>query len=437
MLFAYFALIALTSVVIMYACNTFEDAADHLGRNMAPGVKGATINAIGSSLPELFTTLLFLFGPAFLVKNSSPEELFSAGIATCAGSAIFNAVIIPGLCIIAVMFIGVKKNGKVEKVKSIELNKKVVLKDGFFFLLSEIALIYFLGQSVLTYVMGFSLMAIYVIYILVTLKGGFASADEDEDEEEDEDEDEDDGESGVGLLGLGWLLDFNARFFGGRDLSEDEGNGRAWVLLGLSTIFIGIACGGIVYAVEGAAHELGVSLYVTAVLLAAAATSVPDTVLSVKDAMKGDYDDAVANAVGSNIFDICICLGFPLALYSLINSDIAIQSSTGDGGDVQVLRFVLILASVLILSIFLIGRSVGKVKAVLLFSLYFLWTAFIIGRAQEPKAAWTDTIAVPAFLSVQSAPVEEAAKGEAAPKTESKTEPQIDSNADQVSAPAQ
>ena len=420
MLFAYLALIALTSVVIMYACNTFEDAADHLGRNMAPGVKGATINAIGSSLPELFTTMLFLFGPAFLVKNSSPEELFSAGIATCAGSAIFNAVIIPGLCILAVMFIGVKKKGGREKVTSIELNKKVVVKDGFFFLLSEIALIYFLGMQKLTYIMGFSLMAIYVIYIMVTLKGGFAGDEDDEDEDED-DEDEDEG--GVGLLGLGWLLDFNARFFGGRELSEDEGNGRAWVLLSLSTIFIGIACGGVVYAVEGAAHELGVSLYVTAVLLAAAATSVPDTVLSVKDAMKGDYDDAVANAVGSNIFDICICLGFPLALYSLINSDIMLQSDT-DGGDVQVLRFILILASVLILAIFLIGRSIGKVKAVMLFSIYFLWTAFIIGGAQTPKAEWTQAIKVPAFLSVQSAPADGATRAE--PKTETKAEPKAD-----------
>jgi cation:H+ antiporter len=418
MLFAYLALIALTSVVIMYACNTFEDAADHLGRNMAPGVKGATINAIGSSLPELFTTMLFLFGPAFLVKNSSPEELFSAGIATCAGSAIFNAVIIPGLCILAVMFIGVKKKGGREKVTSIELNKKVVVKDGFFFLFSEIALIYFLGMQKLTYIMGFSLMAIYVIYILVTLKGGFAGDDEDDDGDHDEGEDDED-ESGVGLLGLGWLLDFNARFFGGREFSEDEGNGRAWVLLSLSTIFIGIACGGVVYAVEGAAHELGVSLYVTAVLLAAAATSVPDTVLSVKDAMKGDYDDAVANAVGSNIFDICICLGFPLALYSLINSDIMLQSDT-DGGDVQILRFILILASVLILAIFLIGRSIGKVKAVMLFSIYFLWTAFIIGGAQTPKAEWTQAIKVPAFLSVQSAPADGATKAE--PKADTKTE---------------
>ena len=41
------------------------------------------------------------------------------------------------------------------------------------------------------------------------------------------------------------------------------------------------------------------------VIIAAAATSVPDTILSIKDARKGNYNDAISNALGSNIFDIC------------------------------------------------------------------------------------------------------------------------------------
>ena len=47
--------LVLCSVVISFACDSFEEAADFLGRNMPPGIKGATINAVGSSLPELFT----------------------------------------------------------------------------------------------------------------------------------------------------------------------------------------------------------------------------------------------------------------------------------------------------------------------------------------------------------------------------------------------
>ena len=58
----------------------------------------------------------------------------------------------------------------------------------------------------------------------------------------------------------------------------------------------------------------------------------------------------------------------------------------------------------------------------MLFSIYFLWTAFIIGGAQKPKAEWTQAIKVPAFLSVQSPPADGATKAEpkADPKTEAK-----------------
>ena len=40
-------LVAFASYLIKFACDQFEPAADYLGRNMPPGVKGATINAIG------------------------------------------------------------------------------------------------------------------------------------------------------------------------------------------------------------------------------------------------------------------------------------------------------------------------------------------------------------------------------------------------------
>ena len=70
--------------VIKYACDSFEDSSKYLGRTvykMKPGVRGATIEAIASSLPELFTTTFLLF-----VYNDM--DGFSAGIATCAGSAL-------------------------------------------------------------------------------------------------------------------------------------------------------------------------------------------------------------------------------------------------------------------------------------------------------------------------------------------------------------
>ena len=71
-------LILLACIGIMFSCNLFEPASNYLGRNMPAGVKGATINAIGSSLPELFTTFILLF-------FYRDMDGFTGGIATTAG----------------------------------------------------------------------------------------------------------------------------------------------------------------------------------------------------------------------------------------------------------------------------------------------------------------------------------------------------------------
>lgn len=394
LLLAALAVTALMSIVIMYAANAFEDAADWLGRNMKPGVKGATINAIGSSLPELFTTSIFLFGPlvapAIFGTVAEGEDYFSAGIATCAGSAVFNAVIIPALCIIAVMFVGVRNpDGTYTPVPPIELHRPTVIKDGIFFILAELLLIWFLSGTTMVWWMGGALTVAYVVYIVTTLSFGFGLGEEDEG-----DDDEDGDEEGVGLLGLGWLLDFNARWFGGRPFTTTS----AWTVLSGAIVVIAIACGGVVWGVEMSAHALGIKPYFTAVILAAAATSVPDTVLSVKDAMKGQYDDAVANAVGSNIFDITICLGLPLFVYGIIVGDVSLVSTTGGedaSADVQVLRWVLLFVTACVMGLLLIGRAIGRAKAVALFALYVFWTVFIIARASG--AGWAQAIV--GFLS--------------------------------------
>ena len=57
-------IIGVTMYVIKYACDSFGDASEHLGKKvykMKPGVRGATIEAVASSLPELFTTTFPLF----------------------------------------------------------------------------------------------------------------------------------------------------------------------------------------------------------------------------------------------------------------------------------------------------------------------------------------------------------------------------------------
>jgi cation:H+ antiporter len=359
-------IIVVASIVIMFACDSFDDASSYLGRNMAPGVRGATINAIGSSMPELMTAMFLLF----LYHD---KDGFAAGVATTAGSAIFNAVVIPAVCIFTVHYRGVIVKGASgaagvirEKVSEIEISKRSVLRDGFFLLMAEGALIIFLGNSVMTWWMGVSLIGIYGVYF-VFLARGFGATSDGDDEEEDEDE-EDDDEAPSKLKAL-LTFDFNHLLFNGEDYKTNS----AWIVLALATCVIAVACWALAEAVMISAEALSVPPYFTALIFAAAATSVPDTVLSVKDAARGDYDDAIGNAVGSNTFDITVALGLPLLLYALMFGDVSVASAD----QTQSLRLVLFGVTIVVLSLLLLARRVTVTTAWLLSAIYLSWMAFV------------------------------------------------------------
>ena len=110
----------------------------------------------------------------------------------------------------------------------------------------------------------------------------------------------------------------------------------------------------------------------------AAATSVPDAVLSVKDAVKGNYDDAIANALGSNTFDITVALGLPLLLYGLIYGDVSL-SSAGDetNASMQALRIVLFGVTTVVLTAFLMSKQITIKTAYVLGGIYLAWMGFL------------------------------------------------------------
>ena len=66
---------------------------------------------------------------------------------------------------------------------------------------------------------------------------------------------------------------------------------------------------------------LGIDGVIMGFVVIAAGTSIPDTALSVISAKKGQYDAAVSNVFGSNIFDICVCLSIPILLALAMNGE--------------------------------------------------------------------------------------------------------------------
>ena len=259
------------------------------------------------------------------------------------------------------------------KIPFIEVHKRTIVRDGAFLLLAEFLLIYFLGLSVITWWVSAILVATYLIYfgyLMYLFKNGQLEADDEDDEDEP-------AEDPPSLTRKLLTLDFTEMLYGGRV----DSNKTAWVILGAAITVLAVSCHMLAESVVLAANALDVPVYITSVILAAAATSVPDTILSVKDARKGNYDDAVSNAVGSNIFDITVCTGLPLLIYTTMFGSIAMVVSEAMADQVQMLRIVLFGVSAAVLALFLRTGRVGKTEATAMLVLYTGWISWIIVSA--------------------------------------------------------
>ncbi len=368
-------LVVICCLIIWRASDGFAAASDYIGRHLSEGVRGATINAIGSSLPEVFTSLFFLF----YLKD---VDGFSGGIGTTAGSAIFNSMIIPAFVILVVILTGVAKN--------IKVSRKVIRRDGFSLILAELIFIILISGSKLDWWHGFILMVIYVIYLVymfVTMKKpniihphhvGDMRLHENED---------------VGLLKAFVTFDLHRIVIGKREMNTSN----AWLLLIVSTIWIAFVCLLLVQACEwigsdqyaipyfGTFEGLNIPIMFVAVILASAASSVPDTIISMNDARKGNYDDAISNALGSNIFDICFALGFPLFIYTLFHGPIIMHEEIINLS--SELRMLLLILTILAFSVYVFKKTITEIQAYLLLGIYFVFTLYVIGRGAENEFA--------------------------------------------------
>jgi cation:H+ antiporter len=93
---------------------------------------------------------------------------------------------------------------------------------------------------------------------------------------------------------------------------RDEPHAWKWIL-GMMLV-MGLASHILVEASIQLGDLLGIDAVIMGFIVIAAGTSVPDTVLSVMSAKRGNYDAAISNVFGSNIFDICVCLSVPILL---------------------------------------------------------------------------------------------------------------------------
>lgn len=358
-------LIVICGYVIWRAGDTFLEGSNYIGRNLQDGVKGATINAVASSMPELFIALFFLF----YLKDVSG---FSGGLGTSFGSVLFNSLIIPSVAVLGVL--------SRSKKKAVIVSKKIIVRDGLWLLLVEFVLIYFIQQGVISWVESLVLMVLYSLYLLYlfkTMKGGHDINYEEPFTEKEK----------VSFLSAFMILDLKRMIIGNQKLNTN----KAWLVFVVSSLIIGFVCYFLVIACEwlgsesytvywfGELNGLGIPLLFVAIVFAAIGSSFPDTIISYKDAQKGNYDDAISNAYGSNIFNLCVALGVPLFFFTFSYGPIILTP--------EIVNLITSLSwwffGLTALSIFLYTRvgGVTKKQAYFLVLSYFVFIIFIFWKA--------------------------------------------------------
>jgi len=141
----------------------------------------------------------------------------------------------------------------------------------------------------------------------------------------------------------------------------------------LSIFWIGVICIFMVECAERIGCLLGIRSLFMGLTVLAAGTSIPDALGSIASASRGMGDMAVANAIGSNVFDILIGLGLPWFLRGVIFKE-AYMVIVDD-----LIIFIGILFSTIIITLlaFLITRwKLGPTLGKILLTAYILFIFF-------------------------------------------------------------
>lgn len=261
----YIILLVVGFVILIKGADWFVDGASAVAGNfkISKMLIGLTIVAFGTSAPEFAVSIKSLL--------SGSGDIVLGNVV---GSNIFNILLILGIS--ACVHTLTVKNNTVKKELPITLLMSTLL----FALLSDN-----LFDSNLTNMFtrgdGFVLLLVFLVFIyyLISL---MRNKTEDETDEE------------LMKLPKAILL----------------------TVVGITGIVLGSN-----YVVDSAsyiAEMLGVSQRMIGLTIIAMGTSLPELVTSVIATKKGEYDIAIGNVVGSNIFNMGIVIGLPVLLFGTI-----------------------------------------------------------------------------------------------------------------------
>ena len=275
-------LTVVTSAVLYRGCSWLEVSSQKLAEyyGLPEVVKGSVLTAIASSVPELATAVLAI----------PVHQDFELGLSVIIGSAIYNILVIPACSVFA-------------RGRSLESNRELVFREAQFYLVSVSALLLVVCFAVIydgngtlangghepvlgtvTRTLALLPLALYGLYL-------FIQYEEVKDHRR------------VAIRNL------------------DVRPLREWsILVGcVGLILVGVE------VLLRCAIELGQRLetptFLWGLTVVAAATSIPDTLISVRASLAGRSESSISNVLGSNVFDLLVAvpLGVLIAGAATVN----------------------------------------------------------------------------------------------------------------------
>lgn len=267
----------------------FVPALEVLGNKlkMNSEMAGATLMAVGSSAPELFTALFAIF------KVGDDVNIWAG---TIVGSAIFNVLVI-----IWASALYMKKKQK--------LVWQPIARDMTFYTISILMILFFFWDGKIVIWETTVLVGLYIIYIFAVknwkkwLKYKIDKPSPDDLIEDDEEDD--------------FFTVLITKLF---SLIIRRPKKNYIYAFFISIALIGFFSHTMVEAAVSVAKELSIPASIIWLTVLAIGTSVPDLMSSIIVAKKWKADMAVSNALGSNVFDILIGLGLVyLISFTMVN----------------------------------------------------------------------------------------------------------------------
>jgi cation:H+ antiporter len=328
------SLIVFSSIAIWRAGDFFQPAADYVQEKhkLPESIKAAVIDAIASSFPEFCVAIIavILLGRA------------EVGISSIVGSALYNVLIIPAAA-------GLVAKGPMK------IGKEVVWRDSLMYF--GVVILLLVALLAFPNAWGFGVAALFILAYVGYIfwlnidyrKHKRNLAEEDNNvsvpaETEASVEEEEESELEI----------------------RDEPHAWKWIL-GMMLV-MGLASHILVEASIQLGDLLGIDAVIMGFIVIAAGTSVPDTVLSVLSAKRGNYDAAISNVFGSNIFDICICLSVPILIALVLTGSVTPVN-------LPQIELVYMLVGATALAIYLFwsdNYTLTKTKSTIMFGIYLL-----------------------------------------------------------------